>query len=94
MAGWSSTIRRPRDGIAVAIRERFIIALTAEARRATPLIDLARLIYEAEFRDVQVIERATSGKSVTVEMPAVMASEVRRRLPCAIVERAGSLTLL
>ena len=27
MAGWSSTIRRPRDGIAVAIRERFIIAL-------------------------------------------------------------------
>jgi hypothetical protein len=73
---------------------RFIIALTAEARRSTPRIDLAQAIRKAEFQDLRVIERATSGKSVTVEMPAMMVSEVRRRLPFAIVERAVSLSLL
>jgi hypothetical protein len=73
---------------------RFIIALTAEARRITPRIDLARAIREAEFRDLEVIERAIGGKSVTVQMPISMAMEVRNRLPFVIVEPAAALSLL
>ena len=73
---------------------RFIIALNLDARRSGSGIDLFRAIAEAEIRGLHVIERARGGKSVTVEMPATLASEVRRRLPFAIVEPAVALSLL
>jgi hypothetical protein len=76
------------------MRERFIIALSADARRSTPRIDLIAALTSAAFKDLYVLERATGGKSLTVEMPGSLASEVRRRLPFAIVEPDVSLDLL
>jgi hypothetical protein len=72
--------------------QRFVIALTREARKADRKIDLESKVVEVD--GVRVVERAVGGKSLTVEIPTELVWELRARLPFAIVEPDVGLSLL
>lgn len=73
--------------------QRFVIALTREARRAERKIDLEKVLIE-RFQGVQVIERSIGGKSLTVEMPSALVRQLRMDLPFAVIEPEAGLSLL
>jgi hypothetical protein len=75
-----------------AMRQRFVIALVREARRAGESIDLEKLI--EEFSDIQIIERSIGGETLMVEMPLGLEQTLRDRFPFAIVEPEIELSLL
>jgi hypothetical protein len=73
--------------------QRFVIALSLNARRSGVTYDLESEIRE-RFHEVRIIERAYGGSSITVEMPARLQDEIRHRLPFVSVSPAAKLALL
>lgn len=74
--------------------QRFVIALTLEARRAGAKIDLAEYIQGRFGEQCRVIERGYGGKSVTVEMPKSLLSTLRNEMSFATIEPARQIQLL